>query len=181
MVGAPLNPLKDLSFSATPPQKSRVVKRATSEQENGLSYPIWQPCIVTPQPIMYGCDSLLLLVIWGFPQIRGTSLGVPIIRIIVFWGLYWGPPILGNYHMVVSRGRRPRLTTVTYFTILSLGARREGSPRASISFVQPLFFSTGGCNSYANIGDYRGPWQDNADKVRGWLRVGSVTEQPTAI
>ena len=29
--------------------------------------------------------------IWVFPKIRGTILGVPIIRIIVFWGLYWGP------------------------------------------------------------------------------------------
>ena len=28
---------------------------------------------------------------WGFPKIRGTILGVPRIRIIVFWGLYWGP------------------------------------------------------------------------------------------
>ena len=35
--------------------------------------------------------------IGGFPQIRGTILGVPIIRTIVYWGLYWGPPILGNY------------------------------------------------------------------------------------
>ena len=26
--------------------------------------------------------------IWGFPKIRGTFLGVPIIRTIVFWGLY---------------------------------------------------------------------------------------------
>ena len=29
----------------------------------------------------------------GFPKIRGTILGVPIIRTIVFGGLYWGPPI----------------------------------------------------------------------------------------
>ena len=29
----------------------------------------------------------------------GTFLGVPIIRIIVYWGLYWDPPILGNYHI----------------------------------------------------------------------------------
>ena len=29
--------------------------------------------------------------IWGFPKIRGTLLGVPIIRVIVYWGLYWGP------------------------------------------------------------------------------------------
>ena len=34
---------------------------------------------------------------WGFPKIRGTILGVPVLRIIVFWGLYWGLPILGNY------------------------------------------------------------------------------------
>ena len=25
--------------------------------------------------------------------------GATIIRIIVFWGLYWGPPILANYHI----------------------------------------------------------------------------------
>ena len=29
---------------------------------------------------------------------RGTFLGVPIIRIIVCWSLYWGTLILGNYH-----------------------------------------------------------------------------------
>ena len=34
-----------------------------------------------------------------FPKIRGTFLGVPRIGTIVFWGLYWGPPILGNYQM----------------------------------------------------------------------------------
>ena len=26
-------------------------------------------------------------------------MGVPIIRIILFWGLYWDPPILGNPHI----------------------------------------------------------------------------------
>ena len=31
--------------------------------------------------------------IWGFLKIRGTILGVPIKRTIVFWGLYWGPSI----------------------------------------------------------------------------------------
>ena len=39
--------------------------------------------------------------VWGFPKIRGIFLGVPIIRTIVFWGLYWGPPILGNYHIIL--------------------------------------------------------------------------------
>ena len=28
-----------------------------------------------------------------FPKIRGTFLGVPRIRIIVYWGLYWSPLI----------------------------------------------------------------------------------------
>ena len=27
-------------------------------------------------------------------------MGVPIIRTIVFWGLYWDALILGNYHIV---------------------------------------------------------------------------------
>ena len=35
-----------------------------------------------------------------FPIIRGTLLGVPITRIIVFWGLYWGPLVLGNCHFL---------------------------------------------------------------------------------
>ena len=36
--------------------------------------------------------------IWGFPKIRGTILGVPIIRTMVFGDLYWGPLLTGNYH-----------------------------------------------------------------------------------
>ena len=32
----------------------------------------------------------------GFPEIRGTLLGVPIIRTLIFWGLYCGPLILGK-------------------------------------------------------------------------------------
>ena len=41
-------------------------------------------------------DFQISLVTWRFPKSRGTFLGVPIIRTIVFWGLYWGPLILGN-------------------------------------------------------------------------------------
>ena len=33
----------------------------------------------------------------GFPKFGVTFLGVPIIMILVYWGLYWGPPVLGNY------------------------------------------------------------------------------------
>ena len=39
----------------------------------------------------------------GIPKIRDTFLGFPIYRTIVFWGLYWGPPIFGNYHLIVIR------------------------------------------------------------------------------
>ena len=42
--------------------------------------------------------------IWGFPKIRGTILGVPITRTIVFWGLHWGPLILGNYMYHIGLG-----------------------------------------------------------------------------
>ena len=35
----------------------------------------------------------------GFPTIRGSLCGVPVIRINVFWGLYRGPPIYGNYYI----------------------------------------------------------------------------------
>ena len=36
--------------------------------------------------------------IWEFRKIRTSFLGVSILRIIVFGGLYWGPLILGNYN-----------------------------------------------------------------------------------
>ena len=53
-----------------------------------------------------GAPCLLLTLlsesIWGFPKIRGPFLGVPIKRTTVFWGLYSGPPILGNYHITWS-------------------------------------------------------------------------------
>ena len=50
--------------------------------------------------------------VWGlgFPKIRGTILGVPIIRIIVFWGVYWGPLILGNYQISWVLQPPPRVT-----------------------------------------------------------------------
>ena len=59
--------------------------------------------IVNPKPCSVGLTERILwpkptAVTRGFPKIRGTILGVPIIRTIAFWGLYWGPLILGNYH-----------------------------------------------------------------------------------
>ena len=38
--------------------------------------------------------------IGGFPKIRGAPLGVPIIRISMYFGdPYWGLPILRNHHI----------------------------------------------------------------------------------
>ena len=35
----------------------------------------------------------------GFSKIRGTILWIPIVVMIIFGGLYWGAPILGNFHV----------------------------------------------------------------------------------
>ena len=50
------------------------------------------------------------MTVGGFPEIRGTVLGVPIIRTIAFGGLYWGPPLfqettccVGSMHAKPSR------------------------------------------------------------------------------
>ena len=36
----------------------------------------------------------------GHSQNQGYFLGGPIKRTIAFWGLYWGPPILGIYYII---------------------------------------------------------------------------------
>ena len=41
--------------------------------------------------------------ICGFPKIRGAILGVPIMRTIVFGGLYRVPLTLGSYHLELAR------------------------------------------------------------------------------
>ena len=40
--------------------------------------------------------TIFLGAIWGFPKIRGAILGVPIIRIILFWGSILGSPYFGK-------------------------------------------------------------------------------------
>ena len=47
--------------------------------------------------------------IGGFPKIRVTIFGVPIVKIIVLWGLYSGPLVSGDYHFgVCGRGWHER-------------------------------------------------------------------------
>ena len=39
----------------------------------------------------------------GFPRLGGYLFEVPIIRILAFWGPYWGSPILGNVFGLSAR------------------------------------------------------------------------------
>ena len=57
----------------------------------GLLGPLPVPLPAVIMPKFYELISM-------FPKIRGNLFGVPIIRTLVFWSLYWGPLILGNYH-----------------------------------------------------------------------------------
>ena len=45
--------------------------------------------------------AYLVFAMWGIPNFRDTSWGVLRIRTRVYWDLYWGAPILGNYHVAV--------------------------------------------------------------------------------
>ena len=56
----------------------------------------------------------------GLPKIRGTFLGVPRIRTIVFRDLYWGHPILGNYRIQYSYYKHLSSLTMIFFSLLSL-------------------------------------------------------------
>ena len=46
---------------------------------------------------LYACTYIFM--IWRFPKIRGTFLGVPMLRTIVFGALLGVPLFLGSYHM----------------------------------------------------------------------------------
>ena len=51
---------------------------------------------------LVSCLKLCSAPTWGLPKIRGNFFGVFIIRIGAFWGLHWGPPVLGNYHSMLT-------------------------------------------------------------------------------
>ena len=52
--------------------------------------------------LLVGCLAASQLT-GGFPKVGVPFWGFPIIRTIVYWGLYWGTLILGNCHMPCSR------------------------------------------------------------------------------
>ena len=52
--------------------------------------------IFIPEPLLPNYNKvggIFAKAIWGFPKIRGAFLGVPIIRTVIYLGLYWGPLI----------------------------------------------------------------------------------------
>ena len=64
--------------------------------------------------------------IWGFTEVSGTILGVPIVRTIVYWGLYRGPLILGNYHIDDYSG--PYIIIISTHVLLGLRVSGFGVP-----------------------------------------------------
>ena len=81
----------------------------------------------------------MLLTKWGFPKIRDTLLGVPIIRIIVFWGLYWGSLILGE--LPNSSGMAMAVVSLGKFASGHTGFR----PTTTASLEPPSFTSCTSC------------------------------------
>ena len=59
----------------------------------------------------------------GFPKLWDLC-GVPILRITVVWGLYWGRPSLGNYHITMMHCdcRIITIRALQVFTCLTLDA-----------------------------------------------------------
>ena len=51
----------------------------------------------------FGLQVVQQSLTWEFPKIRGTFLGLPIMRTIIYLGLYWGPPILGKFHFALFK------------------------------------------------------------------------------
>ena len=69
---------------------------------------------------------------WGFPIIRGTILGIPIIRTIVYWGLYgvalfWKTttsskrPISSENRTILIGSLRPWVATHTLLAMVDVG------------------------------------------------------------
>ena len=66
---------------------------------NGSYYSIAEVWCLRSLRTSLNVGHSVLLQDLGISQIMDTFLGVPIVRTIVYWGLYWGPPVLGNYHL----------------------------------------------------------------------------------
>ena len=71
--------------------------------------------ISRPTDVQYG----------GFPKEGVAFLGLSIIRIIIFGGLYWGPHIQGNYHTGVFHQEGDLNIDAQNARILTIGTPKE--------------------------------------------------------
>ena len=76
-----------------------VVLRFHGDSRHGCASFQWQSLMGMVRKVAPLRSHVNVGIIWGVPKIRGTILGAMIIRTIVYWGLYWGPLLLGNYHI----------------------------------------------------------------------------------
>ena len=72
----------------------------------------------------------------GFPKLGVPFLGVSIIRrVIVYLGLYWGPLILGNYHIFPHSQPIPSKykAFISAGTMINGGGRLLGKPTQGLA------------------------------------------------
>ena len=62
-------------------------------------------------------------------QVGDTFLGVPIIKIIIHWGLYCGPPIYGNYHIAADEYMSEVLQNRVFVETTAIPGACRGSER----------------------------------------------------
>ena len=75
---------------------------------------------------------------WWIPKIRGTSLGFPIIRIMVFWGLYLGSPILGKYQIVPYKDHSPSKRGLYGYMGFHVSLECIGRDKCKSSILHPV-------------------------------------------
>ena len=86
------------------------------------------------------------------------------IRIVIFWALFWGPPVLGNYHMGLFGLTHPRHQT---FTSLSVKTQLRWNSQMSVR-VQG-----------AKEGKGEGPLQVESSGRHMWRNASTC--EPTAV
>ena len=75
----PLIQVSDAAFANMARQECPLYGQVSKPHEEKVSEACTKRLCITSRRIQ------------GFPKIRGTFLGAPIIWTIVYWGLYWGP------------------------------------------------------------------------------------------
>ena len=114
--------------------------------------------------------------LWGFPKIRGTFLGVPIIRIIVFGGLYiLGSPSFGKlpYSCATTLNlqgsvRKPELEGAPYALPVALPSR---CPAETLN-PKPGFWGALDRESYWDFGL---GWRITGSELKGLKGLGLRT------